>query len=122
MPSKNIKNNKREFIADIIVTIMLDYKLMSKYLVNPNDKKAYFTILLRAEKDYKKANTIHISVTITNEDIFAKEYIVSLYDSLMDDPILKVIVQKMINKICKDSNRKPEDITAIVRDKMCEDI
>ena len=122
MSSKNIKNNKREFIADFINVVELDYKLMSKYLANPKDKKVYFVIVLRAEKDNKKANTIHITVTIKNQDKFAKEHIELLHNSLMADPIIKKFLQIMINKICKDSNRKPEDITAIVRDKMCEDI
>ena len=116
MSSKNIKNNKREFIAGMIVTIISDNKVMSKYLVNPNDKEVYFNILLRAEKDYKKANTIHITVTIMNKNMFAKEHNELLYNSLMADPKMEELVQHLINRICKDSNKKPEDITAIIRD------
>ena len=100
----------------MIVTIFGDYKVMSKYLANPKDKKVYFVILLRAEKDDKKANTIYITVTIMNQDKFAKEHIELLYNSLMANPNMEELVQQMVNRICKDSNKKPEDITAIIRD------
>ena len=109
-----MNNTKRQFMADMVVTIISNNKIMSKYLVNPKDEKVCFDILLRAEKDYKKDNIINITVTIKNQDIFIKEHIQKLYYSLMADPKMEELFQHIINKICKDSNRKPEDITVVI--------
>lgn len=118
MNSKNINNtnNKDNLISEMIAVIVSDYKFMSKYLTNPNDKEVFFNIILRAEKDDKEANTIHINVTIINQNRFIKKYIELLYNSLMANPKMEDLFQHMINKICKDSNRKPEDITAVIDD------
>lgn len=109
-------NNKDKLISEMITVIVVDYKFMSKYLINPKDKEVYFNIIIRAEKDDKDANTVHINVTIINQNRFIKKYNQMLYYNLMANPKMEDLFQHMLHKICEDSNKKPEDITAIIHD------